>query len=76
MRITPEQIDEINALLLFDLNNPLDGIKIHSDADPVMVSAIKRLFDKGLTTLVDGGYLTDSGKKAADHADLLLILLR
>jgi uncharacterized protein (TIGR02647 family) len=41
-----------------------------------MVSAVKRLFDKGLITQVDGGYLTDAGKKAADHADLLLVLLK
>lgn len=76
MKLTSKQINEVNALLLFDPQNPLDGIKIHSDANPDVISAVKSLFDKGLITQSDGGYLTDMGKKAAEYADLLLGLLK
>jgi len=76
MKYTPEQLDEINSLLLFNTQNPLDGIKAHSDAAPETISAIKRLFDKSLITQVDGGYLTDSGKKAAEQAHSLLGIIK
>ncbi len=76
MKFTSKQIDEVNALLLFDPQNPLDGIKIHSDASPDVISAVQRLFDKDFITQSDGGYLTDMGKKAAEYADLLQGLLK
>lgn len=76
MKLTSNQIDEINAIRLFDPQNPLDGIKTHSDASPEVISAINSLFDKGLITQADGGYLTDIGKRAAEHADALLGLLK
>ncbi len=31
--------------------------------------------DKGLVTAVDGGYLTDLGRKAAEHAQALILIL-
>ncbi len=76
MKYTSEQIDEINALLLFDLKNPLDGIKAHSNAAPEMIAALQRLHDKGLVTQTDGGYLTDTGTKAAEHCHALLAMLK
>ncbi len=76
MKYTAEQFEEINSLLLFDIQNPLDGIKAHSNAKTETISAIKRLFDKDLITQVDGGYLTDSGKKAAEQAHALLGFLK
>lgn len=76
MKLTSNQINEVNALLLFDPQNPLDGIKTHSDANPDVISAVNSLFDKGLITQTDGGYLTDIGKRAAEHADGLLGLLK
>jgi uncharacterized protein (TIGR02647 family) len=76
MKYKAEQLDEINALLLFNIKNPLDGIKTHSSADPKTIDAVKRLFDKDLITQVDGGYLTDLGTKTAEHAHSLLGLLR
>jgi uncharacterized protein (TIGR02647 family) len=36
---------------------------------------VKRLHAKGLITQVDGGYLTDLGIKAAEHAQTLLLML-
>ncbi len=76
MKFSTDQINELNALLLYDLKNPLDGIKAHRNAAPEMLAAIERLFDKGFITLADGGYLTDSGKKAAEHAYTLLGMLK
>ncbi|MEE9352426.1 MAG: TIGR02647 family protein [Thiotrichaceae bacterium] len=76
MKYSSEQLDEINTLLLFDTQNPLDGIKAHSNANPETIAAVKRLFDKDLITQVDGGYLTDLGKKSAEHAHSLLGLLK
>ncbi len=75
MNFTPELVDEINLLTQFNLKNELDGIKIHHEAAPELISAAKRLFDKGITSQQDGGYLTVLGRKAAEHAqDLRLIL--
>ena len=76
MKYSSEQIEETNTLLLFNIQNFQDGIKIHSDASSEIISAIKRLFDKGLITQSDGGYLTDAGRKAAEHAHALLGLLK
>lgn len=68
-------INELNALLLFNPSNPQDGIKVHHDADPEMAAAVKSLFDKGMVTQVDGGYLTDLGQKAAERAEDLLTMM-
>ena len=76
MKFSTEQLDEINSLLLFDIQNPLDGIKTHSHASPEVITAVKHLFDKELITQVDGGYLTDAGKKAAEHAHALAGFLK
>ncbi|MEE9304082.1 MAG: TIGR02647 family protein [Thiotrichaceae bacterium] len=76
MKYSSEQLDEINALMLFDIQNPLDGIKAHSNANPETIAAVGRLFEKGLITQVDGGYLTDSGKKTAEHTHALAGLLK
>ncbi len=76
MKYSPEQIEEANTLLLFNTENFQDGIKIHSDATPEVISAVKRLFDKGLITQTDGGYLSDAGRKAAEHAHSLFGLLK
>jgi uncharacterized protein (TIGR02647 family) len=46
----------------------MQGLKIHHDAEPSAVAAAKRLFDKGIVTLPDGGYLTDLGHDLFEHA--------
>jgi len=67
-------MQEINLLLKFP-DTTLEGIKIHHDADPRLIAAARRLHDKGLTTLQDGGYLTDLGREAVETATLLRGLL-
>lgn len=76
MSITNELLHEINVLSLFDLSTTQQGIKVHHhDAAPEVVEATERLFNKGLVSQVDGGYLTGLGRDAALHAhDLLTIL--
>lgn len=70
-----DMLDELNLLLKFNLETTLEGIKIHSNAKPGTLSAALRLFDKGMITRKDGGYLTDLGHEAAEHAQTLLIMM-
>ncbi len=67
--------DEINILARYNLKTTQEGIKIHSSAESNVIEAVQRLFDKDLITQADGGYLTALGRKAAEHTqDLLLII--
>ncbi|GGO80735.1 DNA-binding protein [Marinobacterium nitratireducens] len=75
MPYTPEMIDELSMLNRFNLMTTQQGLKVHHDADPAVVAATRRLFDKGLITQVDGGYLTDLGREAAEHAQAALTIL-
>lgn len=68
-------IAELNLLNQFNLKNEQDGIKVHHDADSELIFAAERLFSKGLITQVDGGYLTDLGKRAAEHSQALVSIL-
>ncbi|KGE78726.1 TIGR02647 family protein [Halomonas sp. ND22Bw] len=72
---TPELLDELKMLGLFNPNNHQEGIKVHSSAEPAMIEAAQRLHRKGLVTQDDGGYLTATGQEAAEHARDLLTLL-
>ncbi len=75
MTYTEAQCEELRILSLFDLSAPLEGIKVHTSAANSDIEATKRLFEKGLVTQVDGGYLTPTGQKAAEHAQLLHMML-
>lgn len=75
MSYTAELVDELNVLILFDLSNSQEGIKVHKSAEKSAVNAAKRLYTKGLTTQEDGGYLTGLGLDAAEHAQTLLTIL-
>lgn len=76
MSFTSDFIDEMHVLHLFDLSNHQEGIKVHkASADISAVTAAKRLFDKGLITQEDGGYLTSLGLEAAECSQKLLIIL-
>ena len=75
MRFTKEQIAEIEILICYNLESIHQGIKVHSNADKVKVEAVQRLFEKGIVTQTDGGYLTDLGINAAEHAQALIVLL-
>jgi uncharacterized protein (TIGR02647 family) len=75
MRYTSEQIEEIDILIRYNLQTTQQGLKVHSNASSNHVNAVKRLFDKGLVTQSDGGYLTDLGRTAAEHAQALILIL-
>lgn len=75
MHYTQEQIAELDILINYSLESTQQGIKVHSNADEEILEAVQRLFDKGLVTQIDGGYLTDIGRKAAEHAQALVLML-
>lgn len=76
MPYTKDIVDELNMLVRYNLSTTQEGIKVHtSEAAPEIVAAAKRLYDKGLTTQEDGGYLTNMGHEAAEQAQMLLGLL-
>jgi len=67
--------DEINMLMRFSQSSDHQGLKVRQDAAEEMVTAAQSLFNKGLTTQMDGGYLTPLGHEAADQAHALLNIL-
>ena len=75
MPFNVEITEELNILARYTLETTQEGLKIHSTAEPNVIAAAQRLFDKGLISQPDGGYLTDLGRKATEHAkDLLSIV--
>ncbi|MFK7793991.1 MAG: TIGR02647 family protein [Gammaproteobacteria bacterium] len=75
MTFSSDNIAELNLLLAFDLSTSRAGIKIHKTADSTAQEAARRLFDKGFTSQIDGGYLTSSGITAAEHVQSLYMSL-
>ena len=75
MPYSPEQIHELDILIRYNLDTNQQGIKVHKNANPELIEAVKRLHAKGMMSQVDGGYITDLGRKAAEHAQALLMLL-
>ena len=75
MHYSQEQLAEMDILIHYNLESTQQGIKVHSKANRDQIEAVQRLFDKGLVTQVDGGYLTDLGRKAAEHAQALILIL-
>jgi uncharacterized protein (TIGR02647 family) len=76
MAYTPELIAEVEMLALFNLGSTQEGLKVHHTAAPSAIAAARRLHEKGLTSQVDGGYLTSLGLEAAEHAQSLLTILK
>lgn len=76
MSLNPQLLQEIALLLMFDPRNPLEGLKVHKEADAGKIAAAKRLHEMGIITLNDGGYLTARGQEAADHAEALINILQ
>mgnify|MGYP001619919478 CR=1 FL=1 len=76
MSITPDLIEEMEILALFNLSTTEEGIKVHKSAEPTAIIATKRLHAKGLITQGDGGYLTSLGLGAAEHLQALLTVLK
>lgn len=75
MTLKAELLEEIEVLGMFDLSSTQLGIKVHHDANASLVAATQRLFDKGLITQKDGGYLTGLGHDAAENAQRLVTIL-
>ena len=71
MQFNQELTDELNLILKFPNKSLMQGIKIHQDADPSNVAAARRLFEKGIVTKPNGGYLTDLGHDLAEHARVI-----
>ena len=67
-------LQELNLLIKFP-DTSMEGLKIHHSADSSVIGAAERLFDKGLTTQKDGGYLTDLGREAAQSSAQLMSFL-
>lgn len=68
MAFNQAMAEELNLMLKFPADSLMQGLKIHHDAASSTVLAAQRLFDKGLITQPDGGYLTDLGIDVLDHA--------
>ncbi|MBU1310157.1 TIGR02647 family protein [Rheinheimera muenzenbergensis] len=75
MPISAELNAEIRILTLFNLDSAMEGIKVHQSADADALAAINRLYDKGLVTQPDGGFLTDLGIHCAEHLQTALRIL-
>ena len=75
MPFTPEQIDEMELLIRFNPSSSMEGIKVHKTAKSELIAAIERLYEKKMVTQVDGGYLTDLGREAAEMSQTLLTML-
>ncbi|MGR6872517.1 TIGR02647 family protein [Pseudomonas sp. HK3] len=77
MQLTETTAQELNVLSLFNQSTYQEGLKVHShDASADHVAATKRLFEKGLVTQMDGGYLTTLGKEAVEKLQDLLTILK
>ncbi len=75
MIFTPDLVAELEILARYDLSTLGEGIKVHTTAEPNVIAATKRLFDKGLISLSDGGYLTSLGLGVAEHVQAMLTIM-
>ena len=75
MTFTSNMVAELNLLLKFPNKSLMQGLKIHNDAESEVLDAVQRLFEKGIVTLPDGGYLTELGHDLFDHAQVLKMAL-
>ncbi|MFT6085974.1 MAG: hypothetical protein ACJAWT_002184 [Glaciecola sp.] len=71
MHFNNELTEELNLILKFPNKSLMQGLKVRNDADPSRVAAAKRLFDKGIVSQPDGGYLTDLGHDLAEHVSVI-----
>lgn len=71
-RFAADTIAELELLARFDLTSLQTGLKIHHEAPVDVIGAAQRLFDKGMISQFDGGYLTDRGHEAAESLHRVL----
>ncbi len=76
MPYTQDIVDELNILVRYNLSTTQEGIKVHKTATPEIIAATHRLFEKGLISQDDGGYLTNLGRETAQQAQAVLDILR
>ncbi|HPR07479.1 MAG TPA: TIGR02647 family protein [Denitromonas sp.] len=75
MTLPTDFVHELNLLIQYDASNSQTGLKVHHDAAPEAVAAAQRLFEKGLVSQHDGGYLTKLGKDVAEHLQVVRNIL-
>lgn len=75
MPISPELAAEMQVLRMFDTSTNQSGLKVHSNASPEMIAATRSLFEKQLTTQIDGGYLTPLGYECSVHLQQVIQIL-
>ncbi|MGR6861970.1 TIGR02647 family protein [uncultured Aliivibrio sp.] len=75
MPFNKDIIEEMNLLKQFPLESTQAGLKIHSDAAPEAIEAMKRLFSKGLVSQKDGGYLTSHGTEISEQVQNVVRVL-
>ncbi len=75
MHLDPELVEELNLLMHILTNSSPEDVNISANADPAMIAASQRLFQKGLVSQNNGGQLTDVGREAADHLNRLTNLM-
>ncbi|TDF36475.1 TIGR02647 family protein [Alteromonadaceae bacterium M269] len=71
MQFSTKMYDQLNLLLMFPTDSLMQGLKIHHDADPKLIEAAKSLYELGVISLPDGGYLTDLGLDLIEHAQVI-----
>ncbi|CCQ10971.1 hypothetical protein PALB_18450 [Pseudoalteromonas luteoviolacea B = ATCC 29581] len=76
MALDKNMLDELILLAKFPDSSLYQGLKLHKDADPSLLAAADRLFEKGITNSRDGGYLTDLGHDLREHLDKLSLALK
>lgn len=72
MAIDQAILEELKILALFPQDSLREGIKVHSNASKDSIAATQRLYEKGLVTQPDGGYLTDLGVEMSIHTHHLI----
>lgn len=75
MNLNNELVEEMELLMKFDLSSARVGLKVHSNADPKVIAAAKRLHSKDLVEHEDGGFLTTLGHEAAEHLQAARVIL-
>ena len=65
-------IQDLALLARYDLTNLELGIKLHQDSDPELRESALRLYQKGVITEADGGFLTPFGVSLLEYLDHLL----
>lgn len=76
MPFSTNHLAELNLLLQFPSISTQEGIKVHAHtAAPETVNAAEALYEKGLISQKDGGYLTPFGCEAVEFTQKLQSML-